>query len=159
MWRTTASLPPHPHWRGRAQRSGGDCGPGCGHEKPVRLVKGAYLEPPDAAYPRKVDVDRNYIRLAERALVTDGYTAIATHDDRIIDYVIDFTSRRSIPAHRVEFQMLYGVRPLLQLELVSHGHRVRVATPHGPEWYPYLMRRLAERPANVLFLLRNLLRR
>ncbi|MDQ7843379.1 MAG: proline dehydrogenase family protein [Armatimonadota bacterium] len=125
----------------------------------LRLVKGAYLEPPDVAFPRKTDVDRNFIRLMERMLPEAGYTAIATHDDRIIARAIAFITERRIPGDRFEFQMLYGVRPTLQLDLVRRGFRVRVATPYGPDWYPYLMRRLAERPANVLFMLRNLLRR
>ncbi len=125
----------------------------------VRLVKGAYLEPPDVAFPRKADVDRNYVRLMERLLREGGHTAIATHDDRIITRVIEFTRRQGIPAGRFEFQMLYGVRPRLQQELVRQGHTVLVATPFGSEWFPYFMRRLAERPANVLFVLRNLVRR
>lgn len=125
----------------------------------VRIVKGAYLEPADVAYPRKADVDRSYVRLAEHALLSDGYAAIATHDDRIIDQVIDVTTRRGIPRERFEFQMLYGVRPRLQSDLASRGYRVRIAAPHGPEWSTYLIRRLAERPANVLFALRSLVRR
>jgi proline dehydrogenase len=124
----------------------------------LRLVKGAYLEPPTVAYPRKADVDRAFIRLAERALTGGGYTAVATHDERIIDHVIAFTSRHGIGPDRFEFQMLYGVRPRMQLDLVRRGYRVLVATPFGREWYPYFMRRLAERPANVLFVLRNLVR-
>jgi proline dehydrogenase len=122
----------------------------------LRLVKGAYLESPDIAFPEKADVDRNYIRLAERMLTEASYTAIATHDERIIDHVIGFTERQGIGRDRFEFQMLYGIRPQFQLDLVRRGYRVLVATPFGPEWYYYLMRRLAERPANVLFLLRNL---
>lgn len=125
----------------------------------LRLVKGAYLEPASVAYPKKADVDRNYIRLAERCLPNAGFTAIATHDERIIAHVIDFTERHGIGRDRFEFQMLYGVRPQLQLELARQGYRVLVATPFGTEWYFYLMRRLAERPANVLFLLRNLVKR
>lgn len=125
----------------------------------VRIVKGAYLEPADVAYPRKADVDRNYVRLAERTLLSDGYAAIATHDDRIIDHIIDVTARRGLPRDRFEFQMLYGVRPRLQSDLADGGYRVRIATPHGPEWATYLMRRLAERPANVLFALQSLVRR
>jgi proline dehydrogenase len=125
----------------------------------VRIVKGAYLEPADVAHPRKADVDRSYVRLAERALLAEAYTAIATHDERIIRHVIDFTAREEIPAAAFEFQMLLGVRPHLQADLARQGYRVRVAAPHGPEWYPYLMRRLAERPANVLFVARNLMRR
>jgi|SRR5579864_1961894 len=125
----------------------------------LRVVKGAYLEPANVAYPKKADVDRQYIRLAEQALLADGYTAIATHDDRIIDHLIAFTARRGLPRDRFEFQMLFGVRPQLQTDLAGRGYRVRIAAPHGPEWYPYLMRRLAERPGNVWFVLRNLIRR
>jgi len=124
----------------------------------LRLVKGAYLEPASVAYPKKADVDRNYIRIAERALPSAGYTAIATHDERIIAHVIAFTQAQGIGPDRFEFQMLYGIRPQLQLDLVRRGYRVLVATPYGTEWYFYLMRRLAERPANVLFLMRNLLK-
>ncbi|OFX27698.1 MAG: hypothetical protein A2Z07_08695 [Armatimonadetes bacterium RBG_16_67_12] len=124
----------------------------------LRLVKGAYLEPRAVAYPRKADVDRAFIRLAERSLTGDGYTAVATHDERLIRHVIEFTSRQGIGRDRFEFQMLYGVRPQMQLDLVGRGFRVLVATPFGREWYPYFMRRLAERPANVLFILRNLVR-
>ncbi len=125
----------------------------------LRIVKGAYLEPPSLAYPKKADVDRNYLRLAERMLTEGGYTAIATHDERIIAHVIEFTGRHGIGRDRFEFQMLYGVRPQLQLDLVGQGYRVLVATPFGRDWYPFFMRRLAERPANVFFILRNLLRR
>ncbi|MBX6341636.1 MAG: proline dehydrogenase family protein [Thermomicrobiaceae bacterium] len=125
----------------------------------LRLVKGAYLEPPTVAYPKKADVDRAYLRLAERALTAGGYTAIATHDERLIERVIAFTERQGIGREAFEFQMLYGIRPQLQRELVGRGYRVLVATPFGQEWYYYLMRRLAERPANVLFLLGNLVRR
>lgn len=125
----------------------------------LRLVKGAYLEPPAVAFPRKADVDRNYVHLMEVMLQGGGYTAIATHDDRIIDHAIEFVERRGIARARFEFQMLYGVRPRLQQDLVRQGYTVLVATPFGAEWFPYFMRRLAERPANVLFVLRNLLRR
>lgn len=122
----------------------------------LRLVKGAYLESPQVAYPKKREVDRNYLALAERALLADGFTALATHDERLIVQLLDFTARHGIARERFEFQMLYGIRPQLQRELVRQGYRVRVATPYGADWYCYLMRRLAERPANVLFLLRNL---
>lgn len=125
----------------------------------LRLVKGAYLEPPSVAHQHKADVDRAYLEMAERSLVASAFTAIATHDDRIIEHVIDFTDRHGIGADRFEFQMLYGIRAPLQLELVRRGYRVLVAAPHGSEWYFYLMRRLAERPANVLFLMANLLKR
>ena len=125
----------------------------------LRLVKGAYLEPPDVAFPRKADVDRNLLRLIVRMLSEGGYTAIATHDDRIIERAIEFIDAHRIPGDRYEFQMLYGVRPQLQRALVARGYRVLVATPFGADWYPYFMRRLAERPANVLFFLRSLIRR
>ena len=125
----------------------------------LRLVKGAYLEPPEVAYPRKTDVDAAYVRLLEASLAGEGYTAVATHDGRLIEHAIRFAEGRGIARDRFEFQMLYGVRPQLQVELVRRGFKVLVATPYGPEWYPYLMRRLAERPANALFVLRNLVRR
>ncbi len=124
----------------------------------LRLVKGAYLEPAAIAYPKKVDVDAAYARLLERMLGAAGHTAIATHDERLIEHAISFAEAHEIPRDRFEFQMLYGVRPQLQLSLVRRGFRVLVATPFGPEWYPYLMRRLGERPANLLFFLRNAFR-
>jgi proline dehydrogenase len=124
----------------------------------LRLVKGAYLEPPDVAYPRKADVDAMYARLAERMLSGGGYTAVATHDESLIDHVIAYAERNSIGHDRFELQMLYGVRQQLQLDLARRGYKVLVATPYGPEWYPYLMRRLGERPANLLFFLKNTLR-
>jgi proline dehydrogenase len=125
----------------------------------LRLVKGAYLEPPEVAYPRKADVDAAYVRLLEASLAGPGYTAVATHDERLIERAVRFAEQHGIGRDRFEFQLLYGVRPQLQLDLVRRGFKVLVATPFGPEWYPYLMRRLAERPANALFLLRNLVRR
>jgi len=124
----------------------------------LRLVKGAYLEPHEIAYPQKFEVDAAYGTLMERALTGGVYLAIATHDERIIERAIAFAADSGIPADRYEFQMLYGVRPQLQLDLVRRGFKVLVATPYGPQWYPYLMRRLAERPANLLFLLKNLAR-
>ena len=125
----------------------------------LRLVKGAYLEPPDVAYPKKSDVDAAYVRLLETMLHAGGYTAIATHDEAIIEHAIRFADEHAVPKNTFEFQMLYGVRPQFQLDLAARGYKVLVATPYGPEWYPYLMRRLGERPANALFLLRNLTRR
>jgi proline dehydrogenase len=125
----------------------------------LRLVKGAYLEAPEIAYPKKSDVDAAYVRLLETMLRAGGYTAIATHDEAIIEHAIRFADEHAVPHDTFEFQMLYGVRPQLQLDLVARGYKVLVATPYGPEWYPYLMRRLGERPANALFLLRNLARR
>jgi len=124
----------------------------------LRIVKGAYLEPQEIAYPQKADVDAAYVRLLETMLLADGHTAVATHDERIIEHAIRFAEERRVPHDSFEFQMLYGVRPQLQLSLAARGYKVLVATPYGPEWYPYLMRRLGERPANALFLLRNLVR-
>jgi proline dehydrogenase len=127
-------------------------------EPNLRLVKGAYLEPERVAYPRKADVDAAYARLLERLLEGGGYTAVATHDEQLIQQAIGFASEHGISNDRFEFQMLYGVRPQLQLDLVRRGYKVLVATPYGPEWYPYLMRRLGERPANLFFFLKNTLR-
>jgi proline dehydrogenase len=124
----------------------------------LRLVKGAYLEPAEVAYPEKSDVDAAYVRLLESALTGARFTAIATHDEALIEHAIAFAKEHEIAAERFQFQMLYGVRPTLQLDLVRRGYAVLVAAPYGPDWYRYLMRRLAERPANVLFLLRNLIR-
>ncbi len=124
----------------------------------LRLVKGAYLEPPEIAYPHKSDVDEAYVRLLEASLTGGGFTAIATHDERIIEHAIRFAEEHDVARDRFQFQMLYGVRPRLQQDLAARGFQVLVATPYGPEWYPYLMRRLGERPANMLFLVRNLLR-
>jgi len=128
-------------------------------EPNLRFVKGAYLEPPEVAYPEKSDVDTAYVRLIERSLREPGYTAIATHDERIIEHAISFTEKEGISRDRFEFQMLYGVRPKLQLDLAGRGFKVLVATPYGPEWFPYLMRRLAERPANLGFFLKSAVRR
>jgi proline dehydrogenase len=125
----------------------------------LRLVKGAYLEPPEVAYPRKDDVDAAYVHLVERSLSGEGYTAIATHDERMIEHAIAFAERKGIGRDRFELQMLYGVRPQLQADLAARGFKVLVATPFGPEWFPFFTRRLAERPANLGFVLRNLVRR
>jgi len=126
----------------------------------LRLVKGAYLEPPDVAYPSKEDVDAAYARLLVRMLSPGGasFTGIATHDERLIDRAIAFAERDGIPGERFQFQLLYGVRPKLQQDLVGRGQQVLIATPFGPDWYRYLMRRLAERPANLMFFVRSLLR-
>jgi proline dehydrogenase len=128
-------------------------------EPNLRFVKGAYLEPPEVAYPEKSDVDAAYVRLIERSLRGPGYTAIATHDERLIEHAVACTEREGIARDRFEFQMLYGVRPKLQLALAGRGYKVLVATPFGPEWFPYLMRRLAERPANLGFFLKSAVRR
>lgn len=122
----------------------------------VRLCKGAYLEPPEVAFRHKRDVDRNYLDLA-RVLLDDGnYPAIATHDEAIIREVIAHCRRNSIAPSRFEFQMLYGIRRDLQRKLVTDGYRLRLYIPYGEAWYPYFMRRLAERPANLIFLGKNL---
>ena len=113
---------------------------------------------PEIAYPEKRDVDAAYVRLVERALWSAGFVGIATHDERMLEHAIAFIGRERIPQERFQFQMLYGVRPQHQLSLVGRGYAVLVATPYGPDWYRYLMRRLAERPANIGFLLRNLVR-
>jgi proline dehydrogenase len=125
----------------------------------LRIVKGAYLEPESIAYPDKADVDRVYLELVERGLRGGAYIAVATHDETIIRKVQAFTTRDGIPRDRFEFQMLYGVRPGLQRSIAAEGYKVLVASPFGPDWYPYLMRRLAERPANLGFFLKNLVRR
>ena len=124
----------------------------------LRLVKGAYLEAAAIAYPSKSDVDAAYERLLEKMLSGGGYTAIATHDERLIQWAIRYAEEHGIGRDRFEFQMLYGVRPQLQADLTRRGFKVLVATPYGPEWYPYLMRRLGERPANLLFFLKNAIR-
>lgn len=129
----------------------------------VRLVKGAYDEPPEVAYPAKADTDTNYVRLLEllfsdEARANGVFPAIATHDTALIDWAKEHTRRRGVALDRFEFQMLYGIRAGLQRQLSAEGYRVRAYVPYGEQWYPYFMRRLAERPANLVFLLRNLLR-
>jgi proline dehydrogenase len=125
---------------------------------PVRLCKGAYHEPHTAAFPRKKDVDRNYVKLMRQLLDEGTEPAVATHDPRIQAEARRYVRERGIGAERFEFQMLYGIRRDLQRALVADGYRVRVYVPYGTAWYPYFMRRLAERPANAFFLLRNLFR-
>lgn len=124
----------------------------------VRLCKGAYKEPPEIAFAAKADVDANYVKLMKMLLKSGTYHGIATHDERMIEATIEFARKEKIPASAFEFQMLYGVRRDLQLKLIKEGWRCRVYVPFGTEWYPYLMRRLAERPANALFILKNLFR-
>ena len=124
----------------------------------VRLCKGAYQEPPDIAFAAKADVDANYVKLMKILLKSGTYHGIATHDQRMIRATIEFAQKEKIPASAFEFQMLYGVRRDLQLKLIKEGWRCRVYIPFGTEWYPYLMRRLAERPANAVFILKNLFR-
>lgn len=127
----------------------------------VRLVKGAYKEPPEVAYPNKADIDANYVRLMEQLLSESAraqgvFAAIATHDIKLIEWAKGHARGHNIPADRFEFQMLYGIRPGLQRQLVTEGYRVRAYVPYGRQWYPYFMRRMAERPANLALLARNL---
>ena len=124
----------------------------------VRLCKGAYKELPDVAYPKKADVDANYVRLMQFLLSSGFYHGIATHDPQMIAATIRYAAAQKISKDDFEFQMLYGVRTDLQRRLVRDGYRIRIYIPYGLDWFPYFMRRLAERPANVMFFLRNLFR-
>lgn len=124
----------------------------------VRLCKGAYSEPPSVAFPDKRDVDQNFIRLMRLLLREGRYPGIATHDEAMIRATREFTREASIPSSAFEFQMLYGVRRDIQQRLVADGYNLRVYVPFGEAWYPYLMRRLAERPANVFFIANSVLR-
>lgn len=122
----------------------------------IRLVKGAYLEPESIAFQKKKDVDSNFIELMQMLLAGETCNAIATHDETIIDATKEFAHLHHISKDRFEFQMLFGIRRDLQVRLAQEGYKVRIYIPYGTRWYPYFMRRLAERPANVLFILRNL---
>jgi proline dehydrogenase len=124
----------------------------------VRLCKGAYQEPAEIAFPRKADVDTNFIKLANLLLASPAYHGLATHDDAMVDAAKSFAKEHKIAPSHFEFQMLYGIRRDLQRKLVEEGYNVRVYVPFGNDWYPYFMRRLAERPANVLFLAKNFFR-
>jgi proline dehydrogenase len=124
----------------------------------VRLCKGAYKEPASVAYPDKKDVDDSYLRCMRELLLNGHYPGIATHDERIVRETKRFARESQIASNRFEFQMLYGVRRDLQERLVREGYRLRVYVPFGTQWYPYLMRRLAERPANVAFITGNVLK-
>jgi proline dehydrogenase len=124
----------------------------------VRLVKGAYLEPENVAFPLKADVDRSYLELVDTCLRRGHYVAIATHDEAIIRQVEAWVRERNIPRDRFEFQMLYGIRSARQRELAAAGYRVRCYVPYGTDWYAYFMRRMAERPANLGFVLRSMWR-
>jgi proline dehydrogenase len=124
----------------------------------IRLCKGAYKESDEVAYARKKDVDGNYVRLMQKLLPSGFYHAIATHDPRMIAQTIRFAAAKLISKDDFEFQMLYGVRTDLQRQLVKDGFRIRIYIPYGRDWFPYFMRRLAERPANLVFFLRNILR-
>jgi len=125
----------------------------------IRLCKGAYKESEEVAFPKKADVDANYIRLMQMLLSSGFYHAIATHDPHMIAATIRHAAAKQIPKDDFEFQMLYGVRTDLQRRLVKDGYRVRIYIPYGVDWFPYFMRRLAERPANVGFLIRNFFRK
>jgi proline dehydrogenase len=125
---------------------------------PVRLCKGAYREPPSVAFPHKSDVDRNYVKLMKLLLDQGTYPAIASHDENIIREALRHVREQKLSPDRFEFQMLYGIRRDLQRQLVAQGFRLRLYVPYGDAWYPYFMRRLAERPANVLFLAKNVIR-
>jgi proline dehydrogenase len=125
----------------------------------IRLCKGAYKEPANVAFPKKKDVDANYVRLMQMLLASGFYHGIATHDPAMIAATIRFAAAKQISKDDFEFQMLYGVRTDLQRRLVKDGYRLRIYIPYGRDWFPYFMRRLAERPANVVFFARNLLRR
>jgi len=122
----------------------------------IRLCKGAYNEPPEAAYPNKKDVDDNYIRVMQLLLSSGIYHGIATHDPRMINATLEFAKREGVSKDAFEFQMLYGIRRDLQEHLARDGYGMRVYVPYGKHWYPYFMRRLAERPANIWFVLKNL---
>lgn len=122
----------------------------------IRICKGAYLEPPEVAFSDKKDVDANYVKVMQLLLSSGTYHGIATHDPKMIDATINFASREGIGKEKFEFQMLYGVRRDLQKQLARDGFNMRVYVPYGKHWYPYFMRRLAERPANIWFVLKNL---
>jgi len=139
-------------------RSSEDVGTLCRAGIPIRLCKGAYREPPDIAFPKKTQVDENYRRLSEILLDRGAYPALATHDPKMIQHALEYVRRNGVAKDRFEFQMLYGIRRDLQRRLAGDGYRLRLYVPYGDAWYPYLMRRLAERPANLLFLVRNLFR-
>jgi proline dehydrogenase len=129
-----------------------------GLQIPVRLCKGAYNEPASVAFPAKRDVDRNYLALMKTLLDKGTYPAIASHDETILGEAFRYARERKIEPEKFEFQMLYGIRNDLQQRIIDLGYRLRVYVPYGAAWYPYFMRRLAERPANALFLAQNLFR-
>jgi len=124
----------------------------------IRLCKGAYLEPPDVAFQQKSEVDGNYVKLMQILLASGVYHGIATHDPSMIAATKEFAGQKSIAKDKFEFQMLYGIRPDLQRRLLREGYNMRVYIPYGRDWFPYFMRRLAERPANLMFILKNLFR-
>ncbi|WP_456277761.1 proline dehydrogenase family protein [Bacillus sp. AK128] len=125
----------------------------------LRLVKGAYKESPEVAFPEKHDVDENFKKIIKMHLENGNYTAVASHDDAIIEYTKQIVKELNIPNDQFEFQMLYGIRPERQLELAKEGYKMRVYVPYGNDWYGYFMRRLAERPANVAFVLKGIIKK
>lgn len=125
----------------------------------LRLVKGAYKESAGVAFPDKKDVDKNLKKIIKMNLLNGNYTAVATHDDEIIEYTKQIVEEYYIPYDQFEFQMLYGIRPERQLELANEGYKMRVYVPYGKDWYGYFMRRLAERPANVAFVLKGMVKK
>ncbi|GIN89047.1 proline dehydrogenase [Siminovitchia terrae] len=125
----------------------------------LRLVKGAYKESSEVAFPDKSDVDENYKKMIQMHLLHGHYTAVATHDDAIIEFTKQFVKDNDIPNNQFEFQMLYGIRSERQLELAKEGYTMRVYVPYGTDWYGYFMRRLAERPANVSFILKGMFKK
>jgi proline dehydrogenase len=139
-------------------RTDGDADRLLGQGIRIRLCKGAYKESAEIAFPLKSDVDANYVKLAERMMTSGVFCGIATHDEAIVEKLLKFVRDKNVAKSGFEFQMLYGIRRDLQRRLAKQGFGVRVYVPFGPEWYPYFMRRLAERPANVLFLMKNFLK-
>jgi proline dehydrogenase len=130
----------------------------------VRLCKGAYKEPPELAFPKKADVDANFVKLTQLYLSPEAqqagaYLGIATHDEKMIDAAKRYIKANHVPHEHFEFQMLYGIRSKLQEQLRDEGYKVRIYVGYGTEWYPFFMRRLAERPANLWFIISNILRR
>lgn len=157
LWRELRSLNPASGIviQAALRRSAGDITSLIAEAAPVRLCKGAYREPATVAFPTKAEVDRSYLELLGRLLREGTSPALATHDPRMIGAATELVEREGIDRQGFEFQMLYGVRRDLQAQLVGAGYRVRIYVPYGREWYPYFMRRLAERPANVMFILRS----
>lgn len=125
----------------------------------LRLVKGAYKEPAEVAFPKKEDVDRNYLKIIEKHLKYGNFAAVATHDENVIEHVKRFVKENNIPNSQFEFQMLYGIRTNLQQQLAKEGYTVRIYVPYGDDWYGYFMRRLAERPANVGFVVKSMFKK
>ncbi|UOY91016.1 proline dehydrogenase [Ectobacillus sp. JY-23] len=125
----------------------------------LRLVKGAYKEPETVAFPDKADVDENFKKIIKTHMLNGNYTAVASHDEAIIEYTKNLAKEYNIPRTQFEFQMLYGIRPERQLELAKEGYTMRVYVPYGNDWYGYFMRRLAERPANVAFVLKGIFKK